>query len=318
MGNGEQAIVKPSIIAVVGATGVGKSATAVEIALEVQGEIISADSQQVYRGMDVGTGKPGPEARARVRHHLIDRVGPDGEYNAAIFRQWALDAEREIRGRGRKTILCGGTGLYIKAFLYGLFTGPAKSLEFRAALEEEIKEKGIGALYGRLKKADGEAAGSIHPHDRLRIIRALEVLSQTGRKISEWQEEHGFKESPFEVLKIGLKRDREELYSLIDRRCDAMMAGGLVDEVKGLLARGYSWNLKPMQSLGYRHVGLYLRGEMTFDGALDLMKRDTRRLAKRQLTWFRSDPEIGWFHPDRECEAILESAKCFLSAPLNR
>lgn len=305
---------KPPIITVVGPTGVGKSKVAVDLAIRIQGEIISADSQQIYRGMNIGTGKPGTDERARVRHYLIDRMDPDEDYNAALFRQWALAADREIRARGKRTILCGGTGLYVKALLYGLFTGPARSPDLRAALEGEIQARGVNALYDRLKALDSKAAESIHPNDRLRIVRALEVVSQTGRKMSEWQEEHGFKECPFDVLKIGLTRDREELYSLIDRRCEAMITLGLVEEVKTLLAQGYGWQLRPLQSLGYRHVGLYVRGEKTLEEALALMKRDTRRLAKRQLTWFRSDPEIRWFHPENDGQALLDSVRNFLSA----
>ncbi len=304
---------KPPMIVIVGPTGVGKSEVALEVALHVHGEVLSVDSQQIYRGMDIGTGKPGVEQGEKVRHHLIDLINPDEEYNVAMFREAALRADGEIRSRGKNVVVCGGTGLYIKALLYGLFTGPGRVLEFRKELEEEIEEKGIGYLYERLKQLDADAASGIHPNDRQRIIRALEVFSQTGRKMSRWQEEHGFKESPFESLKIGIHREREKLYALIDQRCDEMMARGFVEEVKGLVVSGYGLDLRPMQSLGYRHVGLYLRGEKCLDEALALMKRDTRRLAKRQLTWFRADKEIRWFHPENEREAILNTTREFLS-----
>lgn len=304
---------KPPLIVIAGPTGVGKSEVALEVASYIGGEILSSDSQQVYRGMDIGTGKPGIEQRGKVRHHLIDLVNPDEEYNAAMFRESALRVDGEIRTRGKQVVVCGGTGLYIKALLYGLFNGPARVSALRKEFEGEIKEKGIGYLYERLKQADPEGASSIHPNDRQRIIRALEVLSQTGKSISRWQEEHGFKESPFKSLIIGLNRDREELYALIDQRCDAMMAMGFVAEVEGLIAQGYGPDLKPMQSLGYRHIGLYLRGEKSLEEALFLMKRDTRKLAKRQLTWFRAEPGIQWFHPELDKEVILQSSQVFLS-----
>ena len=184
--------------------------------------------------------------------------------------------------------------------------------EIRKGLEREAEGKGPDFLYERLKQADPAVTSWIHPNDRQRIIRALEVFEATGKKMSQWQQEHGFKESPFETLKIGLNRDRAELYDLIDRRCDKMIADGLVNEVKGLLDKGYSLDLKALQSVGYRHVGLYLSGSKSLEEAVQLMKRDTRHLAKRQLTWFRSDKEIRWFHPEKERERILSAVKEFL------
>ncbi len=303
---------KPKIIIILGPTGVGKSEVAIEVALEVGGEIINADSQQVYRTMDIGTGKPAPEQRQKVRHYLIDIVDPDEEFNAALFRQRALKSIEEICSRGRNVILCGGTGLYIRALTHGLFIGPSKDPGIRNRIGQEVKEKGLGSLYQRLQEADPDAASSIHPNDRQRIIRALEVFAVTGKGMSQWQREHGFKENPFESLKIGLNREREELYDLINRRCEEMVSHGLADEVRGLVDRGYSLDLKPLQSVGYRHIGLYLSGAVSLEDALSLMKRDTRHLAKRQLTWFRSDKEVRWFHPERERGEILEAVKGFL------
>ncbi len=302
---------KPKLVIILGPTGVGKSEVAIEVALEVGGEIINADSQQVYRYMDIGTGKPAPEQRRKVAHHMIDIVDPDEEFNAALFRQRALESAQQIRSQGKKVILCGGTGLYIKALTHGLFIGPAKDHEIRKRLEQEAKQNGLETLYKRLGQVDPEALSSIHPNDRHRITRALEVFELTGRKMSQWQREHGFKESPFETLKIGLDRDREELYAIINRRCEEMVANGLVEEVKGLLAKGYSLDLKPLQSVGYRHMGLYVRDAMSLDEALSLMQRDTRHLAKRQLTWFRADNEIRWFHPGRERKQILDTVRGF-------
>jgi tRNA dimethylallyltransferase len=221
---------------------------------------------------------------------------------------------QEIHARGKKAILCGGTGLYIRALIQGLFVGPAKNTEVRSRLEQEVDEKGVHFIYKRLRQVDPDATHWIHPNDRYRIIRALEVFELTGKGISQWQKEHGFRESAVEALKIGLNRDRQELYGLINRRCDEMIARGLVEEVKGLVEMGYSLDLPPLQSVGYRQIGQYLRGELRLDEAISLIKRDTRHLAKRQLTWFRADKEIQWFHPEKEKDKIVSSAKKFLGS----
>jgi tRNA dimethylallyltransferase len=303
---------KPKVVIILGPTGVGKSEVAMEVALQFRGEIVSADSLQIYRHLDVGTGKPAPEQRRKVRHHLIDVIDPDEEFNVAMFRKMALTAIQEIYSRGNPAIVCGGTGLYIKALSHGLFVGPGKDAEIRNGLEEEAKVKGLGYLYERLKEIDPEATSWIHPNDRQRIIRALEVFALTGKRLSQWQGDHRFGESPFEILRIGLNRDREELYELINRRCEEMVASGLVEEVGWLTDKGYGADLNPMQSVGYYQIGLYLRGEMSLEESLSLMKQDTRRLAKRQLTWFRADKEIRWFHPEHERKRILDTVRDFL------
>jgi tRNA dimethylallyltransferase len=192
-----------------------------------------------------------------------------------------------------------------------LFVGPGRDEQVRRRLEREAQEQGLGPLYQRLKEADPRSAASIHPNDRHRIIRALEVLELTGKELSRWQSEHGFRESAYETLKIGLDREREELYALINRRCEEMFALGLIDEARELVDQGYGLDLKPLQSIGYRHAGLYLRGEKSREEALDLMKRDTRKLAKRQLTWFRADKEIRWFHPEKERDQIVKTVASF-------
>jgi tRNA dimethylallyltransferase len=302
---------KPKLVIVLGPTGVGKSEVAMDLALQTDGEIINADSQLVYRYMDIGTAKPPAAVRERVRHHLIDFVDPDGEFNAALYRELALTVIKDILERGKKAIMCGGTGLYIRALTLGLFVGPAKDPRVREQLEHEVQERGLNFLYERLQQADPDATHWIHPNDRYRIIRALEVFQLTGKPISHWQKEHSFKESSFETLKIGLNRAREELYALINRRCDEMIKQGLVDEVKGLLERGYSLELPALQSVGYRQVGDYLKGEASLEEAVSLMKRNSRRLAKRQLTWFRADKEIEWFHPESDKKKIQEAMKEF-------
>jgi len=301
---------KPKLVVILGPTGVGKSEVAIDIALKVDGEVVNADSQLVYRHMDIGTAKPSQAAREKVRHHLIDVVDPDGEFNAALYRESALAAIREVSTRGKTSIVCGGTGLYLRALIQGLFVGPGKNPEVRSRLEIEAQVKGSSVLYDRLREVDPEATRWIHPNDRYRIVRALEVFELTGKGISLWQKEHAFAERPFEVLKIGLNRERPELYNLINRRCDDMIARGFVEEVRRLEERGYSLDLPSLQSVGYRQIGLYLRGELSLDEAVALIKRDTRHLAKRQLTWFRSDQEIRWFHPGDE--RIQNAAKQFL------
>jgi tRNA dimethylallyltransferase len=293
---------KPTLIIIVGPTGVGKSEIAVELAEEIGGEIINADSQQVYRHMDIGTAKPSAVDRERVPHHLIDVVDPDEEFDVAIFRRLALRSIDDVGRRGRKAIVCGGTGLYVKALTKGLLVGPAQAPEVRARLKAELENQGLGALYRRLQQIDPAATSWIHPHDRQRIMRALEVFESTGKRMSEWQGEHGFSEERFESLKIGLDRPRQELYDRINRRCEQMVQSGLLEEVRNLRASGYGLNLKTLQSVGYRHMGLVLNGVMSLADALALMQRDTRRLAKRQLTWFRGDAQICWYSPNDRLE----------------
>ncbi|HTN72917.1 MAG TPA: tRNA (adenosine(37)-N6)-dimethylallyltransferase MiaA [Methylomirabilota bacterium] len=304
---------KPKIIILLGPTAVGKSDVALELAVEVNAEIINADSQQVYRYMNIGTAKPSPAVRERVPHHLIDIVDPDEEFNVAVFRQMAQENIEAIRRRKKNVIVCGGTGLYLKALTRGLFSGPKEEPKIRRALEAEIESSGLISLYRRLERFDPKATSWIHPHDRQRIIRALEVYDLTGKPISLWQKEHAFSENAFDALKLGLNRDRAELYELINRRCESMIQEGFLEEVRGLAEKGYGLDLKPMQSVGYRHMGLVLNGAMSLDKASELMKRDTRRLAKRQLTWFRQDREIRWFHPDAERQGIREAVGVFLS-----
>jgi tRNA dimethylallyltransferase len=302
---------KPKIAVILGPTGVGKSEIAIDVALEVGGEVINADSQLVYRGMNIGTAKPSAEARKGVPHHLIDVVDPDEDFNAARYRELALKAIADITSRGKKAIVCGGSGLYLRALLQGIFLGPGKNAAMRRRLEEEADAGGLEVLYERLQRIDPAAAVKIHPNDRHRIVRALEVYETTGKPISGWQSEHGFKESEFYVLKIGLNRERKELYRLIDRRTDEMIAAGLVDEVKNLMESGYGLDLPALQSIGYRQIGLYVRSELGLEEAVALIRRDSHHLAKRQLTWFRADKEIHWFDADTDGEKIKQAVKAF-------
>jgi tRNA dimethylallyltransferase len=303
---------KPRLVIILGPTAVGKSAAALDLAEELNGEIINADSQQVYRYMDIGTGKPSVTERARVANHVIDVVNPNEEFNAALFRRLASDAVADIHQRGKIAIVCGGTGLYLKALTRGLFEGPGQDAAIRRELENEIAEHGLVVLYRRLEEIDPRVGSSIHPNDRQRIIRALEVYRLTGKPLGEWQKAHAFGDSPFSLLKIGLHRDRAELYDLINRRSESMVRAGLLEEVRGLLAKGFALQLKPLQSVGYRQMGSVIREKIGLENALVEMQQETRRLAKRQLTWFRADGEIHWYHADSQKEQILRAAQEFL------
>jgi tRNA dimethylallyltransferase len=303
---------KPKIIVILGPTAVGKSELALELCARIGGEIVNADSQQVYRYLDIGTAKPSISDRARIRHHLIDVVNPDEEFNAAMFRHLATEIIWQIQERNRNAVICGGTGLYLKVLTRGLFQGPGQDSEIRRKLEEEIARSGLGPLYRRLADLDPTVTSSIHPNDRQRTIRALEVYELTGKRLSEWQREHAFQEKPFQVLKIGLNRDRGELYDLINRRGDRMIQDGLLEEVRGLAAKSYRLDLKPLRSVGYLQMGRVLQGVQQLAAALEEMKQETRQLAKRQLTWFRGDREILWYHPNQRRE-ILTTVNGFLS-----
>ncbi|MBW1741450.1 MAG: tRNA (adenosine(37)-N6)-dimethylallyltransferase MiaA, partial [Deltaproteobacteria bacterium] len=283
---------KPSLIIISGPTCVGKTEVAIVLAEPLGADIISADAMQVYRYMDIGTAKPTEEQRARVRHHLIDVVDPDEPFSAALFKTMAGAIIRDLDQKGRLVFVVGGTGLYIKALTRGLFAGQEQDEVVRKKLKKEAKTLGLAVLYQRLQKVDPAAAARIHPNDTYRIIRALEVYQATGQPISHYQKAHGFGDCPYRTLKIGLTLDRNILYDRINRRVDLMLASGLLEEVKWLLDQGYPSTLKSMQSIGYRHMADYLEHRIAWDEAVRLFKRDTRRYAKRQLTWFKADPEI--------------------------
>jgi tRNA dimethylallyltransferase len=303
---------KPKLVIVFGPTAAGKSDLVLKLASRLNAEVINADSQQVYRQMDIGTAKPSKAELAKVPHHLIDVVDPDEEFNVARYRELAMASAEDIQSRGKQVIVSGGTGLYIKALTRGLFVGPGQDARIRETLNAEAEANGLSSLYQRLERVDSSATSWIHPNDRQRIIRALEVYQLTGKPISEWQKEHAFRESGFATLKIGLDRQRADLYERINQRCDQMIDAGLVHEVKELFDKGYSSHLNSLRSVGYRHVGLFLMGRLRLEEAVHLMKRDTRRLAKRQLTWFRRDEEIHWFHPERQAQEIHQAIDSFI------
>lgn len=286
------------VVIIAGPTASGKSSLGVELALSLGGEIINADSMQVYRGMDVGTAKPTLEEQKGIPHHLLDVVDPDEDFSAATFRSMALALVREICSRGKICLVVGGTGLYIKALLGGLLRSPPADPRLRETLRLECENHGSTRLYERLKLLDPESASKVHPNDKVRIIRSLEIIHLTNRRPSELSREHGFRDRALGALKLCLKINREELYHRINRRSAAMLRAGLVGETESLLSKGYSSQLKPMKSIGYRHIVKYLEGTWSLAEATRNLQRDTRRYAKRQLTWFRADPEFTWISPD--------------------
>ena len=296
----------PLVVAVVGPTAVGKTALSLRIAAAIGGEIVCADSRQVYRYLDIGTGKPTAAERSVAPHHMLDLVAPDEAFDVADYARRARRAIADIAARGRPVVLCGGSGLYVKAVLRGVFPGPKAVPALRRRLQAE--DDPPGTLHRRLAQCDPGAAARIHARDLVRVIRALEVFELTGRPISAWQRDHGFGETPYRRMAIGLAGDRGALWAAIAARCADMVRLGLPDEVRGLWARGYGPELPALRTLGYRHMGAHLRGECTMEGALADMVADTCQYAKRQLTWFRRDPEITWFDAGAGAKAALRGA----------
>ncbi len=294
------------IIIICGPTAVGKTAVGIEFAKEFNGEIISADSQQVWRGFDVGTAKANLKERSSVRHHLVDICEATERFDAERFVKLADRAIVDIVKRKKVPFIVGGTGMYLRMLEKGICDAPPQDEEFRAVFEEEIESGSLIDQHEKLKKIDPESAAAIHPNDRTRIERALEIHYLTGIPASEFREAHGFTEKRYDALKIGLNIDRAELYQRINDRVDAMMEAGLLEEVRNLLAEHDS-DCQPFKAVGYRELVAYLNGEMEYDEAIELTKRNSRRFAKRQLTWFRGDSEIEWFTPDAldEISAII-------------
>ena len=303
---------KPRIVIICGPTGVGKTTVAIDLAQHFRGQIIGADSMQIYKFMDIGTAKPTAQEQARVVHHMVDFVPPDEPFDAAQYAAVARAKIIELDQRHIMPIVVGGTGLYIKVLLHGLFDEKVSDLKIRDRLKSEAGDHGVHSLYERLRRLDPESAKRVHPNDTYRILRALEVIEATGQAISEHHQKHGFFDQPFDALKIGLDLDRALLYEQINRRVDAMILAGFLDEVKDLLARGYTADLKPMQSIGYRHMVDYIENRLSWAECIRTLKRDHRRYAKRQLTWFRADPEIIWQEP-QQVEELKLLVEDFLS-----
>ena len=287
---------KPTLILIVGPTAVGKTELAIRLAEKLNGEIISADSRLFYCGMDIGTAKPSREEVARVPHHLIDIVNPDETLSLAVFQQKASEIIADIHARGKLPFLVGGTGQYIRAVTEG-WSPPevTPNARMRDELEGMKEERSIDWLHAKLKMLDPEAAEKIDARNYRRTIRALEVILTTGRKFSEQRVQS---DSPYHLITVGLTRPREELYQRVDERIDLMFAKGLIDEVNGLLNKGYSPTLPSMSAIGYRECVGVIKGELTIEQARTEMKRVTRIFVRRQANWFKeSDPQIRWFNP---------------------
>jgi len=302
--------VQPRLVVIVGPTGAGKTRLAIDLARRVGGEIVSADSQQVYRGMDIGTGKATAAERATVPHHLLDVIAPDEEMTAARFAALADAAIAGVAGRGRPVIVCGGTGLYVRILLFGLFDAPPADPELRA----ELARVELVALHERLRAVDAEAAARIDPNDRKRITRALEVHALTGTPISEHQRRHDFRSlAPrYPARLIGLAPARDDLYPRIDARVDQMLAAGLVAEVQALRDAGYRPPLRSQQAIGYAELHAHLDGLHDLERAIELVKRNSRRYARRQLAWYRSDPNVSWSEDPARVD--LDSLERYLSS----
>jgi tRNA dimethylallyltransferase len=287
------------ILLVVGPTAAGKTALALALAEAANAEIVSADSQQVYVGMDIGTSKATAAERARVPHHVIDVVRPDEAMTAARWAQLADAAIADIGARGKHAIVCGGTGLYVRALLYGLFDGPPADATLRARLEAEADAApdGTASLWTRLQAVDPTAAARIDRRDRVRLVRALEVHELTGEPISAHQERHDYKNAPlrYAARGIGLAPPRPELHRRIEVRVDEMLAAGLEAEVRALGAAGYDFGLRAFSAIGYREMCAYLQGKLSLAEVAPTIKSATKRYARRQLSWFRTEPTVSWY-----------------------
>lgn len=311
---------KQPLIIIAGPTAVGKTALSVALAKRIGGEIVSADSMQVYRGMDIGTAKVTKEETCGVPHHLIDVLDPKDPFNVMTFRSMVKDAVRGIASRGNVPVLVGGTGFYIQSVLYDVqFEEDASSEELRKELEQEADVLGAEKMHERLRALDPDAAEAIHPNNIKRVIRALEYCLSTGRKISVHNREQRERTSPYSFLFYVLTMDRAALYQRIDLRVDQMMEQGLLAEVKRLRDKGVTSDMVSMQGLGYRQIFDYLEGIATLDEAVERIKRETRHFAKRQLTWFRREPDARWinvseFGGDRKkiLELMTEECLCLL------
>jgi tRNA dimethylallyltransferase len=282
---------------ILGPTGVGKSISAIELSKKLKGEIINCDSMQVYKEFNIGTDKIPLEKRENIPHHLLDIVDPNAQFTAADFAKHALKAIDLILKKNKLPIIVGGTGLYLKALLEGLFPGPGRDSSLRQKLEKKAEEKGLESLSQKLKEVDPVYSQKIGKNDKMRIIRALEVFYLTQRPFSEHFKNTKSRVKDFNVIKIGLKLNRKELYRRIEERVDKMFKSGIINEVEELLKKGVEENSPPFRALGYKYVLRFLKREMSVEEAMALTKRDTRHYAKRQLTWFRKMEGIQWFSP---------------------
>ncbi|AFH62181.1 tRNA (adenosine(37)-N6)-dimethylallyltransferase MiaA [Paenibacillus caseinilyticus] len=310
---------KPKLLVLVGPTAVGKTKLSLTLAKEYNAEIISGDSMQVYRGMDIGTAKASPEELAEVPHHMIDIHDPDHPFSVAEFQERSRALIEEISGRGRLPFIVGGTGLYVESVCYDFkFSESGSDEAFREEQQAYADTYGPEALHERLRAVDPASADRLHPNDVRRVIRALEIYHVTGERQSEQLEAQGRKESPYELCIVGLTMDRALLYKRIEERIDIMMRQGLLEEVRGLMERGYDEAVVSMQALGYKEIVGHLQGHYSLEEAVELLKRDTRRFAKRQLSWFRHMKDIAWVDVSNLAEFAthLDKIRGIISAKL--
>ena len=296
------------LLCILGPTAIGKTEIAIEVAQRLNAEIVSVDSRQIYREMDIGTAKPTREEQQAARHHLIDCVNIADSFSVAAYQALADAAITDIQNRAKRVMLVGGAGLYFRAIVNGLFKGPGADAAIRKRLRQEAAQQGVEALHTRLRACDAASAERIHPNNLVKVIRALEVYELTGTPISQLQQQWN-KEPRYPFVAFGLTMPREQLYRRIEQRVDAMLADGLIAEVERLLARGHSRNATALQSFGYKELIAYLDGNCTLDEAIAQLKQNTRRFAKRQLTWFRGDCRIKWIErtsTKQVVEAILD------------
>jgi len=301
-------LVYPLII-IIGPTGVGKSSLGIALAQKIGGEIISGDSVQVYKKLDIGSAKPSAEELQLVPHHLIDYIDPSEPFSAAQFKVKATSLIEEIRDRGHVPIVVGGTGLYIRSLLDPYDFSQQGSEEIRSKWREFVQLYGNLALHKALKNRDQETAQLLHPNNVFRVIRALEVFELTGRTLSSQRQfrDDEYKTLDPSILYIGLTASREVIYERINQRCVTMLSQGLIEETLAILSIGYAPTLKPLQSIGYRHALWYIKGLVTQSEMLRLLQRDTRHFAKRQLTWFRRDPRITWYDIETDSNVLLKN-----------
>lgn len=304
---------KPKLLVIAGPTASGKSALALDLAQLLGGEIICVDSLTVYRGFDIGSAKPSSAERHQTPHHLLDICDPADPFTAADFMNHAAAVITDILGRGKIPILAGGTGLYLRALLRGMNKAPGEDAVLRELLWARSRQEGAEVLLEELRQVDPEAAMILHPNNQIRIIRALEVYHTTGRPISQFHAAHGFSNSAYDALQFCLDLPRPVLYQRIEARVDAMYAAGLVSEVKLLLEQGVSPVCKPMQAIGYKEVVAHLEGRFDVEEMLYLIKLNTRHFAKRQLTWFRREPEMQWVVYPENSATIHATAATFFA-----
>jgi tRNA dimethylallyltransferase len=316
MTNAEQSDRRSLVVVVTGPTAAGKTPIAIEIGQRFGGEIVNADSMQVYRHMNIGTAKPSLEQREQLAHHMLDVVTPDVSYSAGRYAEEARKVAEAVHQRGKIVVLTGGTGLYIRAFLEGLLEAGKADLELR----HDLKEQHVAAvaagdptrLHRALEHVDAESADCIHPNDLRRVIRALEIERSSGEAASHLRASHAFADRPFRTLHLALDPGRDSLNERINRRCAGMIEAGLLQEARDLRERGYASTLRSMQAIGYRHMMPVVDGADTLESALEVMSRDTRRFARRQRTWLRKVPGVRWLDPE-DLRPIFDAVEAFLA-----